>query len=55
MNPIKNQGNCGSCWAFSAISSVEAAYAVQKDVKVVLSEQAVIDCDKIDQGCNGGS
>lgn len=54
VNPVKDQGGCGSCWAFSAVAGVEAIYA-QKTGKVVsFSEQQVVDCDKEDWGCDGG-
>jgi len=56
--PIKDQGQCGSCWAFSAVSAIESANYLQKSMTNVptYSEQQVVDCDKADdnQGCNGG-
>ncbi|KAM3142198.1 hypothetical protein pb186bvf_005607 [Paramecium bursaria] len=54
LGSIKDQGQCGSCWAFSAVGALEAAYAIKQGVKVVLSEQQVNDCDKQSFGCNGG-
>ena len=58
MAPIKNQGQCGSCWAFSAVASVEARYHflfLKKDkVETTFSEQQVVDCDTKSEGCNGG-
>jgi len=53
---VKNQGSCGSCWAFSTVSAVEAYFAVVKGQKGLdLSEQQVVDCSKNgNQGCNGG-
>ncbi|CAD8168719.1 unnamed protein product [Paramecium octaurelia] len=56
MNPIKNQGNCGSCWTFSAVGAVEGFLIIRKGFKGVLSEQQLVDC-AVDagEGCNGGN
>ena len=46
MSDVKNQGNCGSCWAFSAIGVIEAAFKIKSNVTVDLSEQQMVDCVK---------
>lgn len=52
---IKDQGGCGSCWAFSAIASIESINAIVTGDLISLSEQELIDCDKsYNDGCNGG-
>eukprot|EP01025_Chloroclados_australasicus_P027802 TRINITY_DN2750_c2_g1_i1.p2 TRINITY_DN2750_c2_g1~~TRINITY_DN2750_c2_g1_i1.p2 ORF type:complete len:465 (-),score=50.01 TRINITY_DN2750_c2_g1_i1:323-1717(-) len=51
---IKNQAQCGSCWAFSAIAAVESINALYGEPLVSLSEQEVMDCDAVDDSCEGG-
>lgn len=52
---IKDQAKCGSCWAFSAIASVEGAMVVQGKKKLLrLSEQNLVDCCTKCMGCSGG-
>ena len=57
LNPIKNQGRCGSCWAFSTTGALESNVAVAKGELNSFSEQQLVDCcgDKgyQCQGCNG--
>ncbi|CAN4082959.1 unnamed protein product [Withania somnifera] len=53
--PIKNQGSCGSCWAFSTVAAVEGINQIVTGEMITLSEQELVDCDRAyNLGCNGG-
>ncbi|KAF5445364.1 hypothetical protein F2P56_034415 [Juglans regia] len=56
VTPIKDQGRCGCCWAFSAVAAMEGITSITNGKSVSLSEQEVVDCDTSgeDQGCAGG-
>jgi len=66
VTPVKNQEQCGSCWAFSTVGSIESGYAIKNNVAATqqFSEQMVVDCSHdciieegqsvCNQGCNGG-
>jgi len=55
MTPIKNQEQCGSCWAFSATEQVESIWALAGNTLVSLGPQQIVDCDKACDGCGGGT
>jgi len=55
---VKDQAQCGSCWAFSATENIESVWMIAKNLSVSemkpLATQQIVDCDKSDGGCNGG-
>jgi C1A family cysteine protease len=59
VTPVKDQGQCGSCWSFSTTGALETAYFLKYNTLFNFSEQQLVDCDNIrngghDLGCNGG-
>jgi len=59
VTPVKDQGQCGSCWSFSTTGALEGAYKIKYSTLLSFSEQNLVDCDNRstggkDHGCNGG-
>jgi len=58
VTPIKDQGGCGSCWAFSAVQAVESAHFLKHNASmpapVALSAEQLVECDDRDYACYGG-
>lgn len=54
VSAVKNQEQCGSCWAFSATEEIESGWAMQGNQVPDLSPQQIVSCDTSSNGCNGG-
>jgi C1A family cysteine protease len=58
VTPVKNQEQCGSCWAFSVTENIESMYCMKNQIDCTtfppLAPQEIVDCDTVDQGCDGG-
>jgi len=55
LTPVKDQGQCGSCWAFSATEQIETDVAMATGHLYTLAPQQIVSCDKTDLGCDGGN
>lgn len=54
VSPVRDQGQCGGCWAFSTMGGIEGQWAAAGNTLVPLSPQQLLDCDMVDDGCFGG-
>lgn len=56
MSPIRNQAQCGSCYAFSTMGMFEARSRIQSNLSTsyILSTQDIVSCSEYSQGCEGG-
>ena len=52
---VKNQGQCGSCWAFAALAVLESQLLIHTGIEYNLSEQHLVDCEPFSWGCRGGN
>ncbi|OTF76585.1 hypothetical protein BLA29_014957, partial [Euroglyphus maynei] len=56
VSPIRNQGDCGSCYSFASMAMLESRIRIQTNntLKPVFSPQEIVDCSEYSQGCDGG-
>lgn len=55
VNPVQQQGSCGSCWAFASLAVIESLNSINNGQLVKLSEQQLVDCAEHANGCDGGN
>jgi C1A family cysteine protease len=53
--PAKDQGSCGSCWAFASVAALESAYKIYNGTQKLFSEQQCISCNEYGNNCSGGN
>jgi C1A family cysteine protease len=54
VTPVKDQGQCGSCWAFSSTGALEGIHFIKSGTLLSFSEQQLVDCSTANYGCGGG-
>jgi cathepsin F len=54
VSSVKDQAQCGSCWAFATVSACEGAHFIEHNKLFSLAPQELVDCDTYDHGCDGG-
>jgi C1A family cysteine protease len=54
LTPVEDQGMCGGCWAFGTVGVIENFPFISTGTSVPLSQENMLDCDTVSQGCNGG-
>ena len=54
VTPVKDQGQCGSCWSFSATGALEGIHQINPGKLESFSEQQLVSCSTANYGCNGG-